>query len=143
MRESVKDFFAALHRVYLKPRAYRKVRHTFSREMDAYTERVQFQGSSWNDSTSPWRFYINFGVEFHNLPPRFPCRDFPNTHCWTRIEGIVPSAPAQYDLPGRRFEDFSAEIAGYLETASQRVSRRIGRIRAAYEQKKWPLLTLT
>src|SRR5438046_2062639 len=99
MRDSVTQFFSRLHREHLKARGYKKVRYTFSRDMGGYTERIQFQGISWNDANSPWRFYITFGVEFPDLPSRSPCRDFPATHCWARIERVVPGAPNQYDLP--------------------------------------------
>jgi len=117
------------------------VRHTFSRDMDGYTERIQFQGSSGNDSDGPWRFYINLGVEFTDLPPRTPCRDFPATHCWTRIEHIVPDAPKQYDLPDTSTAEFASELAGYLDCASRQSARQIRQIRSSYEQRPSPRLT--
>ena len=141
MRDSVTEFFSSLQREHLKVRGYKKVRHTFSRNMGGYTERIQVQGSSWNDSDSPWRFYINFGVEFPDLPPRSPCRDFPATHCWTRIEHIVPDAPNQYDLPDTRTAEFAGELAGYLDCASRQVARQIRQIRRSYERRLSPRLT--
>ena len=139
MNEAVKDFFSSLHREHLKPRGYTKTRHTFSRDMGNYTERIQFQGSAWNDSNSPWRFYINFGVEFHDLPPRTPCRDFPATHCWTRIPAVTPSGAAEYDLPQSVPPDFAAQIAASLQHGSEHVARTLQQIRSAYESKSWPI----
>ena len=141
MRESVKNFFSVLHQRYLKPNGFKKVRHTFSREHAHYTERFQFQGSAWNDSASPWRFYINVGVEFHNIPARVPSRDFPSTHCWTRIERLLSDAPSEYDLLELNTEQFASHIAGYLESASMVVAREIQQIRKSYEQSKSPYLS--
>lgn len=141
MRDSVTQFFSSLHREHLKAQGYKKVRHTFSRALDGFVERIQFQGSDWNDADSPWRFYINFGVEFSDLPPRTPCRDFPATHCWTRIEHIVPDAPKQYDLPDASTAAFAGELAGYLDCASRQVARQIRQIRSSYEQRRSPRLT--
>lgn len=141
MREYVKDFFSTLHQRYLKPDGFTKVRHTFSRKKVDYTERFQFQGSAWNDAASPWRFYINVGVEFHNIPARVPCLDFPRTHCWTRIEKLVLDVPSQYDLPDSNTEQFASQIAGYLQSASMLVAREYQQIRQAYESKKTPYLS--
>jgi Domain of unknown function (DUF4304) len=141
MRKSVNNFFGTLHQRYLKPYGFKKVRHTFSRENADYTERFQFQGSAWNDSASPWRFYINVGVEFHNIPARVPCRDFPRTHCWTRIERLVSDVPSEYELPESNTEEFASQIAGYLESASLHVAREIQQIRQAYEYNKTPYLS--
>ena len=138
MQDSVKDFFAHLHRDYLKARGYKKVRHTFSRELIGYTERFQFQGSAWNDSSAPWRCYINVGVEFHD----FAARDtgFPGTHCSTRIEKILPGAPSQYDLPNTGAQEFVIQFADYIERASQKVAQQIQQIRTRYEDTKSALL---
>jgi hypothetical protein len=107
--------------------------------MGSYTERIQFQGSAWNDSNLPWRFYINIGVEFHDLPPHPPRRDFPATHCWTRIEEITPDADAEYDLPQAVPPDFAAGIADLLRRASEHVARTSQQIRTAYESKSHPV----
>jgi hypothetical protein len=139
MNKSVNEFFSSLHRENLKPRGYTKIRHTFSRSMGSYTERIQFQGSAWNDSNSPWRFYINFGVEFYDLSPRDPCRDFSATHCWTRLDTLLPSAAKEYDLPDPVPPAFATEIAGLLQQGSDRVASTIQQVRLAYESKSWPL----
>jgi hypothetical protein len=141
MHESVSQFFSALHRDYLKPRRYKKVRHTFSRDMGGYTERVQFQGSAWNNAGGPWTFYINFGVQFRDLPERVPCRDFPDTHCWTRIEYLVDDASKKYDIPANDTGSFAAEITDCLDQASQAAERQISVIRKSYEQTHSPRLT--
>lgn len=142
MRDSVKEFFAALHKEHLQKRGFKKVRLTYSRSMGDYTERVQIQGSSWNDSRTNWRFYINFGIEFRGLKPRSPCRDFPGTHCWARLASIVHRVQSECELPKTGLKEFARLIADQIDRASQLVARRIGLLRAAYLGKSSPLLAL-
>lgn len=141
MQNSVKQFFVEIHASHFRQRGYKKIRHTFHRELDGYIERVQFQGSSWNDANSPWLFYINFGVEFSGLPARSPCRDFPATHCWTRIEALVPRMPPEYRLPEGDVAKFAAKIARCVEKASLLVADRLPGIRANYERSRSPQLS--
>jgi hypothetical protein len=142
MSDPVTEFFSRLHQQHLKERGYKKTRHTFSREMDGYIERIQFQGSAWNDSATQWTFYINYGVEFCDLPARTPCRDFPGTHCWIRLEDIVSGLPKQHQLPKSNAEKFAAKLASCLDRASEVVSQSIDRIRSNYEQCGSPQLAL-
>lgn len=142
MRESAKEFFSRLHQIHLKPRGYKKVRQTFSRSIGGYTERVQFQGSAFNDASHPCRFYINFGVAFHSIRARVPCRDFPETHCWTRIEEMVRRAPSQYDLPDGNVEEFAVSVAKLVFSASEAAEQQIQVIRQAYCETKSSRLTL-
>ena len=142
MLDFVEPFFRRLHREHLKPRGYTKVRRTFSRDMQAYIERVQFQGSSWNDANSPWRFYINFGLQFRELQERSPARDFPQTHCWTRIEHLVPDAPQEYDLSEGDSPCLLQQLPAYIELASHRVAKHIHDIRKDYERTRSSRLTL-
>ncbi|MFM9960568.1 MAG: DUF4304 domain-containing protein [Planctomycetaceae bacterium] len=143
MQEFVKVFFSSLHREYLKPRGYQKVRFTFWRDMDGYIERIQFQGSSWNASTGSWRFYINFGVSFPDIPPGVPNRGFPGTHCQARIEHLTTNSPSEFDLPENCDAEFAQKIIEYVAVASSRVAEQINFVRQNYEQKKSCLLRLS
>lgn len=102
MNDVIEEFFSLFHTGHLKRRGYTKKRRTFSRKLTGFTERIQIQGSVWNAGALPWHFYVhfyvNFGVQFDRLPPRSPDRDLPETHCWTRIDSIVPEAPREFDL---------------------------------------------
>ncbi len=137
MQDYVREFFSRLHVTHLKGRGYKKVRHTFSRPMDGYAERIQFQGSAWNDSNGPWRFYINFGIEFHDLPS-VERRDFPATHCWTRIEHISADAPSEYDLSVENSADLASRVAFYLESGSRHVQQHVQEIRKSYDARIFP-----
>ena len=142
MPRATEEFLSRLHREYLKPRGYRKSRHTFSRDCGMYTERFQLQGSAWNDASGPWRFYISVGVEFHDVPAREPARDFPGTHCWTRIERLVPSAPREYDLLLDAQDALVVAVSGYVKAASERLASGIQGIRGAYDKVPKSRLTL-
>src|SRR5688500_18080618 len=81
-----------LHRESLKPAGFRKEGNTFSRDHEVYTERFNFQGSSWS-SWAETLFYLNVGVEFSEFGPAE--RDwvyFRRTHWAGRIDELVPGA---------------------------------------------------
>jgi hypothetical protein len=140
-RDIVKDFLSRLHTDYFKARGYRKQGHTFMRDLKGFTERIQFQGSAWNSKDSSWCFYVNFGVQFHVLLPRSLDRDLPGTHCWGRIESIVPEAPAEFELVGED-DRLVRDLAAYLERASERLADEIEPLRRRYEEKRVPRLWL-
>jgi Domain of unknown function (DUF4304) len=139
MRDSIKDFFSALHQDYLKPSGYKKLRHTFSRDMGEYTEKIQFQGCSWNDSKSAWRFYINFGIEFHDLPPVIPM-DFSGTHCSARLDSIMANSPKHFHITETGSPKLAQELSVRLEQLSNYISERIGVIRESYPIEKFMTL---
>jgi hypothetical protein len=127
VRAATEQFFSDLHRDYLKPRGYRKVRHNFSRDMDGYGERFEFQGSSYNDSDGPWRFYINVGVDFPDIPPRGP----------VRIETVVAGAPKHFDLVSPDASDLMRSVADLVESASAQVGAQLPEIRDAFVEKRY------
>ncbi len=135
------EFFSQLHTVHLKPMGFRKTRHTFFRAGSEVTECIQFQGSAWNDRDSPWRFYVNFGVLFRDLPPRHPDRDFPRTHCWARIDSLVPGAHRDFDLAGDT-DQLASSLAELVEQASRMVHGRLDRVRERYTETLIPWFTL-
>jgi hypothetical protein len=141
MDDAVKGFFGMLHEQYLKPRGYRKTGHNFHRVADGYTERIQFQGSAWNSTNGPWRFYANIGVEFQGL--RVPTnRGFPRTHCWTRLKGIVARAPDYFDFQPSGAEPLACRLAKLLESASDTIARKQSRWRAKYRNSRIPYVQM-
>jgi hypothetical protein len=124
---SVADkFFSDLHRQYLKPRGYRKVRHNFSRAMDGYVEHFGFQGSAYNDAAGAWRFYINVGVEFPELPRGN-----------VRIADVVPGAPSDFDLPASGHDALADRIAELVLRASESIAAQSPEIRRAFRQQRY------
>ena len=136
------QFFSALHTVHLKPRGYRKVRHTFSRQRDRYAEHFQFQGSSWNDEKSDWRFYLNCGISFDDLPRRSPDMDFPRTHASARAPHLVPAALPHYDISASDPTCLVPDIVAIVDACSEYFARRHEYLKEAYLRKdyKWAFL---
>ncbi|MGB4812658.1 MAG: DUF4304 domain-containing protein [Methylophilaceae bacterium] len=114
----VEPFFSDLHKAHLKSLGYKKIRHTFSRELPDYIERVQLQGSAWNSSGKSWLFYINIGIQFSDLPRSELDRDFPNTHAHGRIGSIVKSETSFFELTEKNSNEMLIIIAGLLVEAS-------------------------
>jgi len=126
VRAAAEQFLSDLHRQYLKPAGYHKVRHNFSRVGEGYVEHFGFQGSAFNDSSSSWRFYINVGVEFPDLP-----------RARVRISDVLPDAPHEYDLPEPDHSAFARLIAGLLTSASDRIAEQRSEIHAAFSRKRY------
>ena len=135
----VEQFLSWFHATRLKPAGYKKKGHAFSRKRADFSERIQLQGSAWNDGKGPWRFYVNFGILFDGVPPRRPDRDFPGTHCWTRIENLVRGAPSELELSDNQ-EDVARRLAKMIEDASTRVGREVDGLRRRYKEQGSPRL---
>ena len=114
----VDRFFSELQKQHLKQLGYKKERRTFSRELPEYIERIQFQGSQWNSADTPWRFYINVGIQFRDLPRRHPDRDFPNTHAHGRIENLVSTGGGFFELTEQNAKEMLENISTLVTKAS-------------------------
>jgi len=139
MQDSIKLFFSELHKNHLKSRGYTKERHTFSRDMGKYTEKIQFQGCSWNDSKGPWGFYVNYGIQFHDLPPAVPV-DFSRTHCSARLDSLIGNSPKHFHIRENNSNELAQEISDCVDNLSKFIAERFDFIRESYPVKK--LLTL-
>ena len=142
MNQAGKSFLAALHALHMKPRGYTKVRGTFSKSGVGYVNRIMIQGSAWNTDAEKCRFYINCGMEFSDLPPRVPARDFPGTHCWARSDVIMPGTPSEFDYEIGH-SDFILEVATLISKVSSIVERRWPQYREDYLRTASPWITGT
>lgn len=122
-----------LHREALKPAGFRKEGNRFSRDRGAYTERFQFQGSSGSTSQET-TFYLNVGVEFSDRPSTY--RDWiylDHVHWATRIRGLIPESPESWRCrPETDRSALKLELAGLVGRASEKIERRIEKIRSEY-----------
>jgi len=136
MQKWVSDFFSELHRNHLKQLGFKKVRHTFSRDAGDYWERINFQGSAWNNSNEPWDFYINVGIEFKDLPERVYWSLLPHTHWSRRIRDIVENAQGSYEIaPNKNELELAEQIAAHIQKASEIIASDIANIRSSYISK--------
>ena len=117
MRQLASQFFSELHSSTMKELGFKKARFRFTRERDGRIEVVEFQGSQWNDSSRPWRFYINLGVNFLDLPNSGRSSAAHQTHAYGRIEGIVSDSPEQFDLTDQNFEQLEVSISSLVKEA--------------------------
>ena len=133
MKAWLPTLLSELQREHLKAAGFRKDGRTFSRDREAYWERFHFQGSSWNGAGVRWRFYVNAGIEFKDLPERRFWSHFAHTHWAGSVEHLVPEAPAQweYDESTDRTA-VKAHLATILIAASRVLDRRADTLRAEY-----------
>jgi hypothetical protein len=121
-----------VHTAVFKPAGFTRVRHTFSRKEDGYLVAFQFQGSDWNDSTRPWTFYLNAGIQFSDIPRRTPDRDFPTIHTWIRVSYMLANdALPSYqvdedhlDLLVERIRSIVHDVRTYFGTRHQFIRER-------------------
>jgi Domain of unknown function (DUF4304) len=141
-RASRDQFFSMLHSLNLRPRGFKKVRHTFSREFESYGEHYQLQGSAWNDEASDWRFYINCGISFSGVPRREPDLDFPRVHAWARAPHLVHFALPHYDVIADDPTSVVSDVVSVIDECSSYFARRHGYLVEAYARRdfKWPFL---
>lgn len=137
LRQTMPDVTATLltqlHRAHLKQRGYGKARHTFERRVGSYTERFNFQGSSWS-STDEKRFYINVGIAFPEYPDDLASSGyFTGNHWACRVESLVDGAPQHWDVsPAADLQLLATQLASLIERASAELSSRAGACRQTY-----------
>ena len=142
MNQAGKSFLASLHALHMKPRGYTQARSTFSKPGVGYVNRIMIQGSAWNTAAKECRFYINCGMEFSDLPPRVPARDFPRTHCWARSDVLMPDTPSEFDYEIGD-SDLVAEVAALISKVSSIVERKWPQYREDYLRTASPWITGT
>jgi len=131
------NFLSDLHQTRLKPLGYRKNEKTFSKDMGVYWLRFNFQSSRSNGLSDTWEFFINIGVEFKDLEPEPWWSFFAHTHWASRIDEVIPDAPAnwRYHLSTNR-DDLAQEITELLVKATGGMAKDIEHIRDEYIVKK-------
>lgn len=137
MSDVLSTLFSQLHREHLKPRGFKKERHTFTRNAGAYAERFNLQRSAWS-SAAEKRFYINVGIWLPEYADD-TCGSgyFSGNHWATRIERLVPGAPPHWDVDAATdLSALSAELAGLIEAASGQLAGRIGDCRDEYLKRR-------
>ncbi len=135
-RPEVSGFFSKLHSSVLKPRGYTRLRRTFQKEHEGYAVAFQFQGSDWNSAGSPWRFYLNAGLRFSDLPRRDMDRDFPTIHSWTRVGvGLSQWAEPHYEILEGDEDLLIGKLAAIIEDSQKYFATNHRTIREKYELK--------
>lgn len=110
-------FFSELLKGHLKPEGFKKKGRTVTRDRGSFVECFQFRGSRWNDRSRPWKFSIEVGLQFPDLPRMQPDKDFPHTHACDHIEKVI-SAPPDLELTKDNYEVLLSEVADLVKLAS-------------------------
>ena len=131
MQDWAKQFVSALHRDLLKPAGFIKQGHVFSRPCSSYVERFQIQGSTWNSSdASTWRFYVNAGVFFADLP-EFINRALPRTHVYGRLAHFDPQCTDDFDLVQADAEAIAASVFTDIKRCSVAIAGAVEKLHAS------------
>ena len=130
MQTIVKTFISELHRSKLKPKGFRKIRHRFYRNKETYIEYFDIQGSSWNSSNSPWRFYLNTAIDFIGIPKRNSVQ----FHAEGRIEWIVKGYEPHFELSTETYENLLIEVPLLIEKASVLIPDLLPAVRQRVEK---------
>lgn len=126
MQDWAKQFISRLHRDSLRPLGFRKQRHTFSRERESHTERVQIQGSSWNDPDGlRWTFYLNAGLYFPELPEPIGNRGFVHTHVYARLRQFDARCKDAFELTEANESETQQAVTSSIVTACNAFERDI------------------
>lgn len=94
----------------MKPDGFKKKGRTFSLVREHFSEHYNLQGSAWNSSGSPWRFYVNCGISFPDLPFESPGSGMWAFHAHTRLTRIIPEARAEYDVTDLNLDELVIEV---------------------------------
>jgi hypothetical protein len=140
-RPEVSAFFSELHLSVFKPRGYTKLRRTFRKEEVRYSLAFQFQGSDWNSAGSPWRFYLNVGLGFLDIPRRSPDSNFPMIHSSTRIGPTLSEwAEPHYEIIEKEQKILVGKIAAMVADCESYFASTHEVLRQRYLLKPIPFL---
>jgi hypothetical protein len=114
MKPSLKSLLAELHTAYFKPNGFKKERQRFRRDLDSVMQVVEFQSSAWNAADGPVTFYVNFLLGFADIPIKDGKPELTGSG---RIQGLVPQAPAQFDLTHKKYESIRQDLLVYIPLA--------------------------
>jgi hypothetical protein len=99
----------------LAPMGFKRQRGRFSRVRDGYTEHFQIQGSQWNRSGEPWRFYFEVAVQFDDVPVRPNSKGlWAHAHAVGRVDEIASSAPESFEVTEESACAVAAQLAGIV-----------------------------
>jgi hypothetical protein len=132
-------FTSRMHESLFKPEGFKKKARTFSRFHPAYGECYNLQGSAWNSPDAPWRFYVNCGISFPDIPLEQTGSGMWAFHAHTRLGVFAPDSPPEFDVTDENFEQLASDLTGYLKQCFSYFSRRHEFLRASFVQRKYHL----
>lgn len=116
----------------MKPAGFKKIGNTFSRAHSEYAEHFNIQGSAWNSSGAPWRFYINCAISFPDVPLRSSGTGLWKFHSHTRLRHIIKDALSEFDVSDDNRSNIVDQVGGLLMTCSAYFKRRHQTLKESY-----------
>lgn len=126
MQPLIKSLIAELHAAYFKPNGFKKERQRFRRLVDTAMLEIEFQCSQWNSSGGPITFYVNVSVGFTDIPME---DGKPAMTGSGRLDGLVPGAPAQFDLTPTNHNDTLSQLLSLLPQALSELPKHYDDVR--------------
>jgi hypothetical protein len=134
MKNWIPTLLSELHKQYLKPLGFTKVRQTVSRDRGGYQEHFNFQSSRSNFGDER-RFHLNVEIKFNDLDA--------GTQYWSYLTGgthwagwprqLVKGAPEHWDCnPSTNRERLKEDLRDLILKASQRLAERASELKAEY-----------
>jgi len=124
MKKPADLLLAQLHERFMKPAGFKKNGSTFSRSHHEYAEHFNIQGSAWNSSGGPWRFYVNCAISFPDVPLRSAGSGLWKYHSHTRLRQILRDAPSEFDVSDDTRDQVVEQVGGHLMDCSEYFRRR-------------------
>lgn len=137
MKKPADLLLALLHERIMKPAKFKKIGNTFSRAHDVYGEHFNIQGSAWNSSGAPWRFYINCAISFPDVPLRSEGTGLWKYHAHTRLAQLCGEAPSQFDVTDDSRDEIVDLVGRLLMTCSEYFERRHQVLRQSYLNQEY------
>lgn len=138
LQKKTGDLFTdRLYRELFKPDGFKKKGKTFSRLHATYGEHYNIQGSAWNSPHEPWRFYVNCGVSFPDIPVHTKGAGMRAFHAHTRLRFLVPESLSEYAITHENFEATLAKVVAHLKKCSSYFAQRHEVLRRSYLDKKY------
>ena len=137
-QKKIGDLFVdRLHSELFKPAGFKKKGRLFSRFLATYGEHYNIQGSAWNSSESPWRFYVNCGISFIDVPIRTKGVGMWAFHAHSRLRLLVPQARDEYDISFENLEATLSEVIAQLNLCFAYFAHRHDILKTSYIESNY------
>lgn len=119
----------------LAPMGFKRRRGRFSCIRDGYTEHYQIQGSQWNSSGEPWRFYFEVAVQFDDVPVQPNSKGlWAHAHAIGRVGEIASSAPERFEITEETLSAMAAQLAGIVTEVTPLLAGELRALKARAER---------
>lgn len=111
----------------LKPLGFKRNKAIFLRETEAYSERYAISGSRWNSGEEPWKFSLDVGVFFVDIPPRDGAKGlWRYSHAIGGTDQILKHSPPDFSVTQSNVEEISRQVADIILKTSATLPSIVG-----------------